>query len=295
MNGYFEDAASIDYSLTQKYPFYCFTNSSWQNDFPMAAHWHYYVEILSCTMGHGKVIINGYTYDFVQGDIIFTFPKDVHTINIVGNEPLEYVVIKLDPDILFDMPKDAFIFKHFRQLVAPVPPKLQQIRDLDGFEHDNLRKVHDLFINRPLNFEWQAKAYLFSFFYAYSDLLKKHDCRINGDTMNNDDFSGISPAFEYIHDHYTEPIAASDTAAHCHLSYSYFSRQFKKITGISFTQYLNFIRITEAEKLLLDGQYSVTDIGFMVGFADTSYFIRQFKSFKKITPKKFLQLIKDDF
>jgi len=295
MEGYFEDAASMDYSLTQKYPFYCFTNTSWQNIFPMAAHWHYYVEILYCTMGHGKVIVNGHTYDMVENDIIFTFPRDVHTINTIANDPLEYVVIKLNPDLLFDSPKEAFMFKHFRQLVAPVPPKFQQIKALEGFDHKHLQVIHDLFINRPHLFEWKAKAYLFSFFYAYSNDLASRGYSINGVALGKDDLSSITPAFEYIHDNYSHPLTALDAAQHCHLSYSYFSRQFKKITGISFTQYLNFIRITEAERLLLDQSASVTDIGFKVGFTDTSYFIRQFKNYKKITPKQFLKLVKDDF
>ncbi len=295
MEGYFEDAASIDYSLTQKYPFYCFTNSSWQNIFPMEAHWHYYVEILYCTLGIGKVIINGYTYEFCQGDIIFTFPRDVHTINTISGRPFEYIVIKLDPEFLFDMPKDAFMFKHFRQLVAPVPADLQLIHNLEGFNHDCLRQIHDLFVNRPYMFEWQAKSLIFSFFFTFSHYLRQQGYSINGDTMSTEDFSSITPAFEYIHNNFTNPITAADTASHCHLSYSYFSRQFKKITGITFTQYLNFIRITEAEKLLLGRKDSVTDISYKVGFTDTSYFIKQFKAHKKMTPKKFLQLVREDF
>lgn len=231
----------------------------------------------------------------VQNDIIFTFPRDVHTINIIGKETLEYVVIKLNPDILFDTPKEAFMFKHLRQLVAPIPAELQQIHVLEGFNHQQIQAVHDLFINRPYQFEWAVKSHLFNFFYAYSNSLQQKGYSINGISTGKDDFSSITPAFEYIHDHFSTQITALDAAEHCHLSYSYFSRQFKKITGISFTQYLNFIRITEAEKLLLDHTATVTDIGFKVGFTDTSYFIRQFKNYKKITPKKFLQLVKDDF
>lgn len=292
MQGYFEDAASIDYSLTQKYPFYAFINSSWQNDFPMAAHWHYYVEILYCLEGHGRVIMNGYTYDFCKGDILFAFPRDVHMLNTVDNEPLEYVVIKLDPDILFDTYKDAFMFKHFRQLLAPVPPQMQLIHQLASYDHHNLKTVHDLFMNRPKSFDWSVKGLLYQFFYAYSNHLEAKGYAINGTLEGDEDISSITPAFQFIHQHFSEPITANDTAQHCHLSYTYFSRQFKKLTGISFTKYLNFIRITEAEKMLLDRHATVTDIGYKVGFTDTSYFIRQFKAFKKMTPKKFLQLVK---
>lgn len=295
MDGYFEDASSIDYSLTQKYPFYAFINSSWQNDFPMSAHWHYYVEILYALEGHGKVIVNGYTHDFYKGDVLFTFPRDVHTINTVGNEPLEYVVLKLDPDMLFDTPKEAFMFKHFRQLIRPLPPELQCTDALPNYDPSELKELHDLFMNRPYRFEWLIKGMIFRFFFAYSNYLQQHGYDINGRVDDIEDLSTISPAFEYIHSHYMEPLTAADTANHCHLSYSYFSRQFKKITGISFTQYLNFIRINEAEKQLLDQDATVTDVGYKVGFTDTSYFIRQFKAYKKMTPKKFLQLVKGDF
>lgn len=295
MEGYFEDAASMDYSLTQKYPFYTFINSASQKLFPMAAHWHFYVEILYCIEGHGKIIMNGHPYHFQKNNILFAFPRDVHTINTIHNDPLRYVVIKLDPNLLFDTQKDAFMFKHYRQLLSPIPPELQLLEDLPGFDHEVLFEFHELFYHKPANFEWQAKSLIFNFFYAYNRYLTDQGYAINGHSDTHEDISSITPAFTYIHENFAQPITAANAAEYCHLSYSYFSRQFKKITGIPFTQYLNFIRVTEAERLLLEGKTTITDVGYKVGFSDTSYFIRQFKSFKKITPKKFLQLVKRNF
>ncbi len=51
MEAFFEDAASIDYSLTQKYPFYTFIDGAGRTSYPLKAHWHYYVEILYVTSG----------------------------------------------------------------------------------------------------------------------------------------------------------------------------------------------------------------------------------------------------
>lgn len=297
MEAFFEDAGSIDYALTQKYPFYTFVNGTPQNQFPLAAHWHYFVEILYCTKGLGRVIINGYSYDFAKDSILFVFPRDVHTFNTVEGHEFEYVVIKLDPDMMFDAQKEAFAFKHFSQLIVPVPPDLKLISTDEpmSFNKRLLLQVHELFHYKPYRFEWLAKSHLMAFFYEYANKLNTAGYPLVNETGINDDLSNIMPAFDFVNDHYSEAISAKTVADHCHLSYSYFSRQFKKITGIAFTQYLNILRITEAEKLLLDRSSSITDIGFTVGFTDTSYFIKQFKKYKKITPKKFVQLIRDNF
>lgn len=297
IDGYFEDASSIDYSLTHKYPFYCFIDGVDPTLFPMHAHWHYFVEILYCIKGQGKVMVNGYPYSFKEGEIIFAFPRDVHAMNLEMGQAFEYIVIKLDPDMLFDSPKEAFAYKHFSQLIAPIPPSLKHLRhgDMRSFDRQDLVEIYQLFMDKPIHFEWRAKSLLLDFVYEYSRYLRAHGHGFMAPISGSDDFSSILPAFDYIHDHYSENLTAASVAHYCHLSYSYFSRQFKKITGITFTKYLNFMRITEAEKLLLDRQHSVTTIGFRVGFTDTSYFIKQFKAFKKMTPKKFMQLVRDDF
>jgi AraC-like DNA-binding protein len=57
--------------------------------------------------------------------------------------------------------------------------------------------------------------------------------------------------------------------------------------GKTFTNYLNYIRITEAEKLLLTTDKSMTEIALEVGFSSSSYFIQQFRQYKDISPFQF--------
>ena len=56
---------------------------------------------------------------------------------------------------------------------------------------------------------------------------------------------------------------------------------------MSFNDYLNHIRIREAEKLLISTTFSVTEIASSVGFCTTSYFIKQFKEHLQISPKQY--------
>ena len=92
---------------------------------------------------------------------------------------------------------------------------------------------------------------------------------------------------DFIANNFRDDITVSDAAAMCNVSYSYFSRIFKQITKHSFSEYLNYIRITEAEKLLASTDLSMTEIAMQTGFSTSSYFIQQFKLHKHISPKQF--------
>ena len=84
--------------------------------------------------------------------------------------------------------------------------------------------------------------------------------------------------------------AMAQAAATVNMSYSHYSRQFKRIMGRSFREYINAVRISAAENLLLTTDMSVTDIALASGFATSSHFIESFKKHKKITPAKYRQL-----
>ena len=106
-------------------------------------------------------------------------------------------------------------------------------------------------------------------------------------SVSNDLLEKIQQVLDYITEHFSEEITASDAAAMCNVSYSYFSRIFKQITKHSFSEYINYVRITEAEKLLASTDMNMTEIAMRTGFSTSSYFIQQFKIYKKMSPKHF--------
>ncbi|MBO9393283.1 helix-turn-helix domain-containing protein [Caldilinea sp.] len=89
--------------------------------------------------------------------------------------------------------------------------------------------------------------------------------------------SGLSRRIaQYMVDHYANPISREEIAQAMQVSEDYISRVFRKETGMTPWQFLNRYRIIQAQKLLLSTDYSVTEIGTMVGFNDPAYFTRVF-------------------
>ena len=61
----------------------------------------------------------------------------------------------------------------------------------------------------------------------------------------------------------------------------------KKITGLSTTEFIKSIRLNEAKKMLMEREYSVSEIAYRVGFNDPAYFSRSFKKKFNASPSSF--------
>ena len=61
----------------------------------------------------------------------------------------------------------------------------------------------------------------------------------------------------------------------------------KKKTALSFKQFLNKIRITEAKRLLLESDLNISEIALKTGYANTTHFNRVFKASEDCSPNDF--------
>ncbi|OJU10486.1 MAG: hypothetical protein BGN88_04985 [Clostridiales bacterium 43-6] len=97
----------------------------------------------------------------------------------------------------------------------------------------------------------------------------------------------IIKAVDYLKENYKEEISVFALAEKYNVSYSYFSRRFKNYTGQTIKEYINAMRINEAEKLLVTTDKNITEIAMECGFSNSSYFIKQFKIYKSTSPKQY--------
>ena len=101
-----------------------------------------------------------------------------------------------------------------------------------------------------------------------------------------DDKIRMGAVYKYIHAKYDKNPDVNDVAASVHLSTSAFCRYFKKQTRMTFTDFVNQYRITQAKTLLLKGS-SVTEVCYEVGFQSLSYFNKLFQKLTGENPSAF--------
>lgn len=97
----------------------------------------------------------------------------------------------------------------------------------------------------------------------------------------------VTKIYEYIKQHYKNPIKLNDLAILVGMSPSAFSRFFKLRSGKTVTDYITEIRLGHATRLLLDTTNSISEICYECGFSNLSNFNRIFKKEKGCPPTEF--------
>lgn len=96
----------------------------------------------------------------------------------------------------------------------------------------------------------------------------------------------VYKAVEYLQSCLHREVTVAECAAQVHLSGSYFSSLFKRVTGMTLTQYVTAERIRKAKAMLIDG-VPVQEIASAVGYEERRYFSDMFKRSTGMTPSEF--------
>jgi YesN/AraC family two-component response regulator len=98
----------------------------------------------------------------------------------------------------------------------------------------------------------------------------------------------VARAKAYVAENLEEKISAKTVATLCNMSPFHFSRSFKRICGMTFSEYVMETRIRKAIELLHDPEATITGVCFEVGFRDSSYFGRIFRRYAGMSPSQYL-------
>lgn len=248
------------------------------------AHIHSAVELLYVRKGDYNVLLDGAEYKICEGDLILFCSNSVHYVT-AGESPVnEYYVIKLPPTFFMELSGRETGAKYLMRFAISARERriLWRREELEGSEL--------LPILRALIREHEENRYASEIAtrLKITELLLEI---LREDTGERDLPDGHTVELIYgvmrqVRHRYSEDIDERELAQSVGMSYSYFSRSFKRISGMSFRRFLNLTRIRKAEQLLHVSDKSVTEIASRCGYGSSSYFIQVYKSITGKTPYK---------
>lgn len=97
----------------------------------------------------------------------------------------------------------------------------------------------------------------------------------------------IQKVAQYMNQNFHLAITLHDAAQMACLEDTYFSKQFKSLTGFGFLDYLTQIRLQEAQRLLRTTSLSLNDISELCGFSGSNYFGDVFRRYVGLSPSTY--------
>ncbi|MBR5426656.1 MAG: helix-turn-helix domain-containing protein [Clostridiales bacterium] len=263
-------------------------------------HYHDFVEIIYGIRGRFSASMADQDIEVNEGDMLLINVNEVHAFHHF--EPCEYYCLQFDPTVFFFSSAYSTGAKYL------LPFLMSTTRDLgknntfsllarkEELENthipDYIRDYHKEFTEQAPGYELAIRADICRIFLWYLRRMEKNGISVySSPGIRQEDILRLNEVLDYIHENYMQPVLAEKMAKMCNMSYSYFSRFFRHAVGQTFSDYLLYVRLTEAEKLLITSSKSISQIALDTGFSTSSYFITQFKKHRHITPKQLKQKI----
>ena len=249
-------------------------------------HFHDEIEILAMREGIKHIWVDDKEYILHPGEVTFINSRVPHYTQ--DDPPSSHMILlQFRLEEFLDLPNNSRPLRHrarFANNAGEHPIQMFGIDEDGGEFYRYILEMYEEYKQQKKSYEIYLRGHIYLILgYLYrrsilTDALQSFDHHAVGKIM---------PALTYIDDNYAEDISLSTLSALCGLSEGYFCRQFKEATGSTFVEYLNFVRIYNAEKLLTRTEKPILDISMDVGFSTISYFNRTFRRFKSCSPRSY--------
>ena len=256
--------------------------------FGTRAHIHEAIEIIFVESGDYRMFAGDREYLVHSGDMMLFRSNTIHSIYACESEHNRYYVLKVKPSLIFDLAsKDSALGYVMRFVISGNDPKTHWRADelIKSEIYLSFERIKTTLESMGFCLDLALKLSAAEVILAILRDIIAHEQRTGIASSVNDSAAGqIYKTIKQINRRYAEPLTAQSCAEDVSMSYSYFSRSFKRITQKSFKEYLNEVRVNNAERLLMSTDLSVTEIALECGYNNVSYFIMVYKSLKGKTP-----------
>ena len=248
-------------------------------------YWHYHpeLELVYVNGGNGKRHVGSHLSYFTDGELILIGSNLPHQgfTNRLSNYETE-TVLQMHPNFLgdqffsigemkcinhlFERAKKGLSF--YGKTKEKVGPKIEALAELDNF----FRLLKTLEILRDL---------------AKSDEYQTLNATGFSLEIQPQDNDRLNKVLNHVRENFQHPISITTITDLIGMTEPSFCRYFKKVTGKTFTKFVNDYRLVHASKLLAERQISILEVCYESGFSNYSHFTKKFKEFAGKSPSKY--------
>ena len=232
-------------------------------------------ELAVHNIDYGTTTVNQQAYPIVKNTVLFKRPGD-----IVQNKFPDY---RAQCEFIYFTIAPESLSAQFEHILNKIPP--YTIAD-EAFLHLWKKQRTEYAESQTPSFEIQNDLNLISMLL----ILSKKEQSISASPVHSVHQTMLFRAVCYMREHLSENISVNDIASYIGYSLSHFNYLFKKYTSHTPYSYFTFMRMCEAQNLLLKTTQPISTIAETLNFKNTGKFCEAFKKEFQITPGQFRKL-----
>ena len=246
--------------------------------------WHYHpeYELTYMVRGSGKRLVGDSYENYTEGDLVLLGPSLPHTWFTEEMRKQNYRAIVIQFSLNFIEPLLQYTeMSDIKKLLKKSDKGLkfsnQKSKELSAHLHQILQTTGvDSITSLLLLLQKLSNSRTIS--------LATHSFK---PLKGNQNQQRINIVFQYVQQQFKKGISLQEAASLIHLSQSAFCKFFKRVSGKTFSDYVNDIRIAHACELLIESDMLIEQIAYESGFDSLTYFNRIFLKKKATKPGSF--------
>lgn len=279
--------------LNKAFPFRSFINEGEVLVYP---HWHKEIEIIYALKGSLNLGINDMPIQLKEGEIQVINGGDVHYFLASPNS--ERIVIQFDLSLFQEEMQMDIAGKTLREMLAEMAHLSRE------WPEEVITKMQSLImeIHTESNTNKPGKHYILKadllsiivlIYREIPQLKTQPDSVISEQAVlkSQETLHKLEQIFSYVEKHYQGSISLQEMADHTGFSIYYFTKFFKRNTGMTFVTFLNDYRLNKAKWMLLNEAFPVTEVAELAGFSSVKTFHHAFKRAMGVAPLKYRKAI----
>lgn len=263
------------------------------NNTPVAAHKHDYIEIALITKGSCVHKYHNSELTLIPGDVFIVAPHEEHSYAISSDVTIYNC--QFYPEALGEDWRSINKISGIYEMLMVEPlyrteVNLQEILHLQPAEISSTESILTKMLEEQemqAGYHLAQKAYLLMLLCSLGRVWenqsksKVYKFNVNGKRQI------LAEGLRHLENNITDDLNISDLALKACMSPHYFRKVFKEVTGLTPVDYINKLRINKAVQQLKENRCTVAEIAEMVGIYDINYFSRLFRKNMGCSPTEF--------